>query len=323
MTGITSNKDVELYEKMLLIRRVEERLAAVYSQQEIRCPMHLCIGQEAIAAATSLSLRPKDQVFSGHRAHAHYLAKGGCLSSLIAELYGLPEGCSRGRGGSMHLTDLSAGFVASTPIVGGIIPVAVGAAWAIALRDKNDVVVVYLGDGCFEQGVVHESLNFAVLHQLPVVFICENNRYSVYTKLEARQPARSINGVAAAHGLQAYEASGNDAREIFEISRKAISSARSLEGPQFIEFHTHRILEHCGPNDDDELGYRDDGELAHWLACCPIDYLKAQLVSEEVVDSEVLKEIEERVLNEINLAFEFAVSKLNNTKVFPSASTYA
>ncbi len=188
---------------MLRIRRVEEVLADRYAEQEMRCPMHLCIGQEAIAVGVCAVLNNRDKVFSNHRAHGHYLAKGGDLDAMVAELYGKSTGCAGGRGGSMHLIDLQVGFMGATPIVGGTVPLSVGSAWADQLLDNDQVTVVFFGDGCFEEGVMHESLNFAALHQLPVIFVCENNDFSVYTHRNERQPDRPIYKIAEAHGLSA------------------------------------------------------------------------------------------------------------------------
>lgn len=312
-----------IFRTMLFIRRVEERLASEYKKQNMRCPMHLCIGQEAVAAAVSQCLSVHDEVFSGHRAHGHYLAKGGSLTRLVAEMYGLPSGCSKGRGGSMHLTDLQVGFVASTPIVGGTIPLATGAAWAASLKGEDKIVAVYFGDGCFEEGVIHESLNFAALHNLPIVFICENNNYSVYTKLQTRQPHRSIASVARAHGIEAASGDGNDALECYDLARESVEAARAGRGPRFLEFSTHRVLEHCGPNDDEQLGYRASGELEGWLQKCPIKNLREKLVSNRFLDTTELQEIEAAILHEIDEAFDFAHAQGKMQLPQPGCSTYA
>lgn len=297
---------LDLYKKMLRIRRVEEALADKYQEQEMRCPIHLCIGQEAIASGVSVSLRQSDGVFSNHRAHGHYLAKGGDLNRMVSELYGRETGCCGGRGGSMHLIDRAAGFLGSTPIVGGTVPIAVGNAWASKLRKSDQVTVVYFGDGGFEEGVVHESLNFAVLHHLPVVFVCENNNYAVYTDLDKRQPNRPIFCLAEAHGLAAYEGDGNDVEAVFGIAEDAISQARSGSGPQFLEFKTHRWREHCGPYFDDDLEYRHEGELDYWLERCPIKKARNTLFQNNTLDAEKDLIIEEGINKEIELAFEFA-----------------
>ncbi|MDO9199040.1 thiamine pyrophosphate-dependent dehydrogenase E1 component subunit alpha, partial [Rhodoferax sp.] len=260
----------QLYYRMLRIRRIEEAIAERYQQQEMRCPTHLCIGEEAIAVGISAHLTTQDKVFSNHRGHGHYLAKGGDLPRLLAELYGFAEGCSGGRGGSMHLTDLAAGFIASTPIVGGTVPLAGGYAWAEQMKKSANVVAIFFGDGCFEEGVMHETMNFAALKKLPLLFVCENNQYSVMTPLAERQPVRDIYKIAAAHGLQAACGDGNRVDQVYALAQIAVANARAGLGPQFLELHTHRWPEHCGPNEDDELGYRNPGELAAWKQQCPL-----------------------------------------------------
>lgn len=314
---------LDLYRNMLRIRRIEEALADKYQEQEMRCPMHLCIGQEAIAAGVSIHLEKRDGVFSNHRAHGHYLAKGGDLNKMVAEFYGRSTGCCGGRGGSMHLIDRSAGFLGSTPIVGGTVPIAVGNAWARKLNSEQSVCVVYFGDGCFEEGVVHESLNFSALHNLPIVFVCENNRYSVYTDLEKRQPNRPIFCLAEAHGVTAYEGDGNDVMAVQEIARNAIHKARTGIGPQFIEFKTHRWREHCGPYFDDDLGYRDEGELDYWLDRCPIKLARNVSLDSGLLSREIELELDKHIKQEIIKAFEFARSSRVPTSEELEKSVYA
>ncbi|WJW74600.1 thiamine pyrophosphate-dependent dehydrogenase E1 component subunit alpha [Thiohalobacter sp. IOR34] len=296
-----------LYRSMLRIRRTEERLAARYHEQQIRCPMHLCIGQEAVAAGVCLALLPEDQVFSNHRAHGHYLAKGGDLRRMLAELYGRATGCCGGRGGSMHLIDRQCGFMGSTPIVGGTVPLAVGAAWSASLQGTGRVVAVFFGDGCFEEGVLHESMNFAVLHALPILFVCENNGYSVYTRLDERQAERPILGIAEAHGCEVHAVDGSDVLEVHRVAKQAVDAAREGGGPQFIEAQTYRWLEHCGPNDDSELGYRPLEELASWKARCPLSRAAAALRGQDPRFQDRLDELERQVGNEIDEAFDYAL----------------
>jgi len=296
-----------LYRCMLRIRRIEEAIAARYDAQQMRCPVHLSIGQEAIAAGVCAALRPGDGVFSNHRAHAHYLAKGGDLSAMLAEIYGLQNGCCGGIGGSMHLVDLAAGFLGAVPIVGATVPLAVGAAWAARLRGEDRVIVSFLGDGTFEEGVVHESINFAVLHSLPVYFVCENNLYACYTRLADRQPHRSIRGIAAAHGCQTFAADGNDALAILEASRSAVTSLRLGGAPAFIECPTYRWREHCGPNFDDALGYRPAGELAQWQSHCPVQRAGAMLAQTPEGTAEMAR-AEAEIGLEIERAFSAALS---------------
>ncbi|MEW5769668.1 MAG: thiamine pyrophosphate-dependent dehydrogenase E1 component subunit alpha [Pseudomonadota bacterium] len=283
---------------MLRIRRLEEAIARRYTEWEMRCPVHLCIGQEAIAVGVCEALRRDDQVFSGHRAHGHYLAKGGAMTPMLAEMYGRATGCCGGIGGSMHLIDRAAGFMGAVPIVAATIPIAVGAAWAAALKGDERVVAVFFGDGAFEEGVVHESIAFAVLHRLPVLFVCENNHYACQTPLGTRRGS-AMHAVAAAQGCQVVTGDGNDVDFVAAAAARAAASARVGEGPWFLEFETYRWLEHCGPNDDDGLGYRPAGELAAWQARCPLAAqaraLRAAGVAEDwfaAVEAELTAEIE-------------------------------
>ena len=295
-----------IYAQLLRIRKIEEAIARRYSEWQMRCPVHLSIGQEAIPVGISMYLSKEDHVYSNHRSHGHYFAKGGSLKKMIAELYGKETGCCGGRGGSMHLIDLEVGFMGSTPIVGGTVPLAVGDAWSAVLKGEKRVSVIYFGDGCFEEGVVHEAMNFAVLHKLPVIFICENNGYSVYTQLHERQPGRKIIDVAKAYGMQTYSADGNDVLNIMEVAHNAIKRARDGNGPQFFEFKTYRWLEHCGPDDDDHLNYRPKGELSTWKDRCPVAKLKNHIIKEDISNEKKFKIIEKEINIEITEAFEFA-----------------
>lgn len=297
-----------LFRSMLRIRRIEEALADRYAEQEMRCPMHLCIGQEAIAVGVCAALSGNDVVFGNHRAHGHYLARGGNLNAMIAELYGRVTGCCGGRGGSMHLIDLGVGFMGATPIVGGTVPLAVGSAWAAALMQEPRVSVVFFGDGCFEEGVVHESLNFAALHRLPVMFICENNEFSVYTRLTERQPDRPIYRVAEAHGVEAYTGDGNDVEAVVSIAQAAVVKARQGRGPQFIELKTYRWREHCGPGFDDDLNYRSKPEIEDGLKDCPIAKFLTRLQQRNIVSDSEVNRFETEIREEIKEAFQFAIA---------------
>jgi TPP-dependent pyruvate/acetoin dehydrogenase alpha subunit len=297
---------LSLFKSMLRIRMVEERLASLYSEQEMRCPMHLCIGQEAIAVGVSHALTKEDKVFSNHRAHGHFLAKGGDLLAMIAELYGRDIGCCGGRGGSMHMIDQSVGFMGATPIVGGTVPLAVGSAWASKLMNDRLVTTVYFGDGCFEEGVLHESMNFAALHQLPVLFVCENNDFSVYTKLELRQPKRPIYKIAEAHSIQSQKADGNDIELVHKISSDAVAEIRNGSGPQFLEFSAYRWREHCGPDFDDHLNYRTHEEVELGKKACPVLRYKDQLFNNGDLTDQIINEISEKIEIEINQVLEKA-----------------
>lgn len=296
---------------MLRIRRVEEAIADRYAEQEMRCPTHLCIGQEAIAVGVCNVLARTDKVFSNHRAHGHYMAKGGDLNAMVAELYGRATGCCGGRGGSMHLIDLDAGFMGATPIVGGTVPLAVGSAWASALQKRNDVTVVFFGDGCFEEGVVHESMNFSALHKLPIVFVCENNDFSVYTPLSLRQPQRPIHTVAAAHGLNALVGDGNDVEAVRALAARAVEAARADQGPQFLELSTFRWREHCGPNFDHELNYRPAADIQAGLADDPIERYKVVMSKSGADAASLVAKLEGQLRQEIDAAFVFSDQSAN------------
>ena len=201
----------ELFRSMLKVRLVEERIIKLYPEGDMRCPTHLSIGQEAVAVGVCANLEPSDYAISAHRSHAHYLAKGGNVSSMFAELYGKAAGCASGKGGSMHLVDLDVNFLGCVPIVGSTIPIGVGAAFGAWLKETRPVTVIFFGDGAAETGVFHESLNFANVHRLPVLFVCENNLYSVNTPMGPRQPpTRTIVDLAKGHAIKAHEADGQD-----------------------------------------------------------------------------------------------------------------
>jgi len=320
---MTPNLAYNLYYSMLRIRRIEEALAKRYTEQEMRCPIHLCIGQEAIAAGVGAALLVSDKMYSNHRAHGHYLAKGGNLNAMIAELYGRASGCCGGRGGSMHMIDLGVGFMGATPIVGGTVPLAVGSAWASKLQKKTDVTVIFLGDGCFEEGVVHESLNFAALHHLPILFVCENNDFSVYTRRNERQPDRSIHQIAAAHGIKTAHGDGNDIELVFNLVNKAVEDLRMGKGPWFLEFMAYRWREHCGPDFDDHLEYRTVEEIEGGKAACPIERFEKNALAAALFSKAEIEKMERDIKTEIDQSFTFALADCKPTLEDARAYVYA
>jgi TPP-dependent pyruvate/acetoin dehydrogenase alpha subunit len=297
----------ELYFSMLRIRMVEEKIAELYVEQEMRCPVHLSIGQEAVAVGVCNNLNQKDVVMSAHRAHAHYLAKGGNLKAFISELYGKETGCAMGKGGSMHLVDLKSGFFAAVPIVGSTIPIAVGVAWAFKLKKSRNIVTVFLGDGSTEEGVFFESLDFASLKNVPILFVCENNFYSVYSQLNVRQAAsRKLHLLAESHGIKSFKGDGNNIEQVSKLSKEAIKHIKTNNAPAFIELDTFRWLEHCGPNSDDDLGYRNKGELDSWIKKDPVNTYKSKLIQNNELDENELNENLRIISNEIDEAFKYA-----------------
>jgi len=294
----------DLLTSMKRIRFAEEEIARRYCEDEMRCPIHLSVGQEAVGAAVGLALRSSDLAVSGHRAHAHYLGKGGNLNALIAELYGKVTGCSRGKGGSMHLIDEAVGFMGSTAIVGGTIPVGVGLALGMKLKRTSQLACIFLGDAAVEAGVFYESVNFAALKQLPVLFICENNLYSVYTHIENRQPAgRRIHEMVSGLGIAASCHDGNDAQSVYATVLESAASIRGGSGPRFLEFETYRWREHCGPNFDNDVGYRTEAEFRQWKARDPIEMLENGMKRAAQIDDGWLDRTNARIKAEIAAAF--------------------
>ena len=299
----------QMLRAILRIRMVEERIRDLYADQEMRCPTHFSIGQEAVAVGVCTHLRRDEQITSAHRSHAHYLAKGGDLKAMLAELYGKATGCAAGKGGSMHLIDLAAGFLGAVPIVGSTIPIGVGAALASVLQGSPVLSVIFFGDAATETGVFHESLNFAALHQLPVVMVCENNLYSVLSPLSCRQPeGREIFQLAQGHGVWNRQGDGNDADAVYALAGEAIEHARAGRGPAFLELETYRWLEHCGPLDDRHLGYRKPGEYEAWIARDPLKLYAERLRARELVTPADFEAMACEIAAEIDDALAFAKS---------------
>ena len=300
---------ISLYYHMLRIRMIEEKIAELYAEQQMRCPVHLCIGQEAIAVGVCANLLKKDYLLSNHRSHGHYLAKGGDLKRMLAEIYGKFTGCSQGKGGSMHLVDLAAGILGTTPIVGGIIPVATGVAFGTQMKGKDNLTAIFFGDAATEEGVFFESLNFASLKKLPVLFICENNFFSVYSPLAVRQPKERDNlALVKSLGIQADKGDGNNVLQVYELTKKAVAAIRKGKGPYYLEFDTYRWREHCGPNFDNDLGYRTEQDFLKWKKKCPLDSFENKLVKDNILNPPQIKEFKQNIRREVNQAFSFAKS---------------
>jgi pyruvate dehydrogenase E1 component alpha subunit len=306
-SNIDAALSLQLLRQMKRIRHVELEIARHYPEGKMRCPTHLSVGQEAPAAAVGAALRRNDMAVSGHRAHAHYLAKGGNLDAMIAEIYGKVTGCARGKGGSMHLIDEAMGFMGSTAIVGGTIPVGVGLAYGMMIAKTDQISCIFLGDGAIETGVFYESLNFAVLKKLPVLFLCENNLYSVYTPLAKRQPAgRKIADIAASVGAHIASGDGNDVEATYQTIASAVEQLRAGSGPWFLEFSTYRWLEHCGPLYDNDIGYRTEEEFQAWKLRDPIALYEKKLGDRGVVDAAGVAAIDKTLASEVDRAFEAA-----------------
>lgn len=254
---------LRLYELCLKIYLTDNKIAQEYKNEKIRCPVHLSLGQEAAAAAIGCIMTKKDFVFSGHRSHAHYIVKNGSINKMIAELYGKKTGCSKGNGGSMHLIDEKVNFMGSTAIVANSIPVGVGYALGNQIKKRKSKTFIFFGDGAVEEGVFFESLNFSALKKLNIVFVCENNKYSVYSHMKLRQPKkRQIYKLSQTIGIPSFKINSTDPLNIFQKVYNILKKKK--EGPIFFEISTFRNIEHCGPNNDDHLNYRPRTEIDFW-----------------------------------------------------------
>lgn len=318
------NQLLKCYELASRIRAVEETIAKEYSNGEMRCPVHLSIGQELVSAVVGLNQQKQDTAVSSHRAHAHYLAKGGNLHRMIAEIYGKVTGCCKGRGGSMHLIDLEVGFLGSSAIVGNSIPIGVGSGLTHKLNKSDALSFIFLGDGAIEEGSFYESVNFSVVQELPTVYICENNLYSVYTGLNQRQPTeRNIYEMVNGMGVKSVKIETINVLDCLNKTTEMIKLARASRKPVFIEYDTYRWLEHCGPNDDDYLGYRPQGELNKWKEKDPVSNLGKILISDYGISDSELQVIHDEIEIEILAAFDQAKKDKFPTLEQSQADVYA
>ena len=303
-----------LFFSMLRIRRIEEEIERRYQQDQMKTPIHLVIGQEATSVGACAALRTTDQLYSSHRTHGNYLAKGGDLNAMLAEMHCRAAGCVGSRGGSMHLIDKKVGMAGTSAIVGGAVPIAVGAALAAQLKGEDRVTMVFLGDATTEEGVTSESLNFAALKKAPVVFFCENNFYSVQSPLSTRQPPRDLHRWAATYGMPSLAVDGVNVLAVHDAAAAAVERARAGDGPSFIEAPVYRLRAHGGSGDDTHTGYRHITEREHWEAFDPIALYEHFLRNKELLDDTALGEMETRIANEIAEAFEFALRSPNPTQ---------
>lgn len=294
---------LQLYRTMLTIRRFEERCNQLYLQGRIPSTLHLYIGQEAVAAGVCAHLRSDDYLFSTHRPHGHALAKGVSPRAIMAELYGKRTGCCRGKGGSMHVGDVSVGMFPAVAIVGGNAPLAAGTALAARRLTEDRVTVCFMGDGAMNEGAVHEAMNMAALWDLPVVYVCENNLYAASTPLAAAFKNEDLAGRAAAYGLPGVVVDGNDVTAVHQAAGEAIARARRREGPTFIEAQTYR---QCGHSRSDPRTYRSRDEEVVWEARDPISNLAVRLEELGVATAESLAAIEREVTALVDDAVAFA-----------------
>lgn len=285
--------------KLVAIRCTEEKIGEQFGDGVIKCPCHLVIGQEAPAVGVAEEVRPGDRVFGAHRSHAHFLALGGSLYGLLAEVLGKETGCSKGMGGSMHLLDRDHQFFGSVPIVGATIPIATGAALASRMDNDGSVAVSFLGDGATEEGVFHESLNLASVMKLPVIYVVENNLFSSHLHISLRQPFDSICRFAEAHGVSWQRVDGNDVVAVHSAARRAFENARAGHGPQLIEAVTYRWRGHVGHSEDNDVGVERKEGLEQWKRRDPIKRLAAAMAAASIIDDDYLKNLSQQLREEV------------------------
>ncbi len=308
-----------LYRTMVRLRVFEERLAEIVEGGEIKTPCHLYIGQEAVATGICAALDRHDSVWGGHRSHGHYLAKGGDLNAMMAEIFGKATGCSKGRGGSMHLVAPDHGIFGTVPLVAATIPLAVGAGLASKLRADGRVSVSFFGDGATEEGHFHESMNFAAVYNLPLIFVCENNFYASHMSLLERRAKDNIVRSAEAHGIEGVSLDGNDVLAVYSASLEAVRRARQGEGPTLLECRTYRWRGHVGPDWNMDVGVKRKDELRYWLPKDPVKRLRTSLealgVSAEYfesIDCDIHKEVDEAVIYARETPYPDASELLSN-----------
>lgn len=293
----------QLLYQMLRIRRFEERCAELYQQEKIRGFLHLYNGEEAVAVGVIQALTPADALLSTYREHGHALARGVSMNAIMAELFGKQSGCSGGRGGSMHLFDVTHRFYGGNAIVAGGLPLAVGLALADKMQGRRPVTACFFGDGATSEGEFHESLNLATLWQLPILFICENNRYAMGTALEYEMGDARLDQRVGAYGIPSQSVDGMNVVAVLSAAQAACETIRAGGGPQFIECQTYRFRGHS--MFDAQL-YRQSSEIETWKARCPIDQLSQWLRTNDQLEDAQLTALEQRVESEIDAAVAFA-----------------
>lgn len=302
---------IDGYYKMLRIRRIEERLVQEYLDKNIRSFVHFYIGQEAVAVGVCMALTNKDYAFGTHRCHGHYLAKGGSLKRMIAELFGKSTGCSRGKGGSMHLVDKSVGYMGSISILASVAPIAVGAAFAQKYRDDNNITIVFVGDGASDEGGFYESINLAALMEAPIIFVRENNLYAGMTSTEDRHSksfkmSHIIKGLGGIH----YSVDGNDLEHVHINTLHCMRQMKTTKKPGVLDCITYRHMAHSAPLMDDNLGYRKIDCYDIRLISCPVRYLGNALLEKGILNEDIINGFEHKIETEINEAIRFADKSL-------------
>jgi TPP-dependent pyruvate/acetoin dehydrogenase alpha subunit len=301
-----------LYKKMLLIREFEQRITK--DAGKIKSPLvHTYTGEEAIAVGVCAAISDSDYITSTHRGHGHFIAKGGDINSLMAEIYGKEGGICKGRGGSMHVADFSKNMLGANGIVGAGPPLALGVALASKMRNEGKVVITFFGDGAANQGMLHEAMNLAAIWKLPVIFVLENNKYGWSTPVGYASPIQDLSIRAQGYGMKGFTIDGNDIIEVYKTTKKAVESARRGKGPTLIECKTYRWQ---GQTTMDADKYRENEEKEEWKRKCPIEAYKVKLIQNEIIDRAIIQKIEENTLAEIEQSV-----KLTKKSPKPDANT--
>jgi len=303
---LDQNQSLELYEQMLTIRMFEEKAIELFEHNLIRGNVHPCIGQEAVSVGVCSSLRRDDYMLNTHRGHGNCIAKGADLKSMMAELLGKATGYCKGKGGSMHIADFEGGNLGANGIVGGGIPIAVGAGISIQNRGTDQVVACFFGDGATNQGTFHESLNLAALWKLPVIFVCENNLYALSTPVREAISISRISDRAIAYGMPGMSLNGNDIIEVYTKTKEAVERARAGKGPTLLDCITYRFFGHFTGDPGRGITYRSKEEMDQWLNRCPIKQFKERLFQEKIMTEEAGKAIEANAKVSIEKAVQFA-----------------
>lgn len=299
------NLNKSLYETICLIRKTEEEIKRLYPNDEMKTPMHMSMGEESLVAGVVHALDPVDQVLGTYRSHALYLAKTMETDRFFAEMFGKSTGCAHGKAGSMHLSAIQEGLLCCSAIVGSSIPVAMGAAFANKYKNNGKRVAVFFGDGAMDEGVFWETINFAGLHQLPILFICEDNGYAVHAPRHKRQGYRSDEDLLGAFGINPFEENTTDPEIIYHTTRRALQRMNDNNRPCFLRFHYYRYLEHVGINEDFQAGYRPRDEYLDWLEKDPLLLQSDKLLASGIQKQEI-EAIEENIRNQISASIQFA-----------------
>jgi pyruvate dehydrogenase E1 component alpha subunit len=304
--NIPKEKLLELYTIMVKCRFFEERIVDLYARGQVPGLAHLYIGEEAVASGVCGALREDDYITSTHRGHGHVVAKGADLKRMMAELFGKRIGFCKGKGGSMHIADMSLGILGANGIAGGGLPLAVGAGWSAKWRGTDQVAACFFGDGASNNGTFHESLNLASLHKLPVLFVCENNQFGISVCQIKHQPITDISVRASSYDMPGVTIDGNDVVAVYETASKAVSRARAGEGPTLIECKTYRWRGHHEGDPNQGSRYRSKEDINTWKKKCPIEALEKRLTKGRVANKKQLEAIKEDIQQQINAAVEFA-----------------